>query len=194
MTEASKSDEIKGYEDTKWFAKFFNRTDERIRQLSDLGILPKKRVKGVNYYPVIVSIQNYIKYLQDIVDNRKKTSEDQEREKLEAEINFKRAKARLAELDLKQLEAKLLRAEDVQAFVENLAATIKSSLSALPGRLSMDVYKLDEPAEISEIITDAMNEVLESLSRFEFSLDYYKERIAERHGKEVAEGGEDFDE
>ena len=193
MTEASNIDELKDYKDTKWFAKFFNRSEERIRQLSDMGIMPRKRVKGVNYYKLIVSIQNYIQYLQDIVDNRKKTSEDQEREKLEADIAFKRAKAKLAELDLKQLEAKLLRAEDVQTYTEDLAATIKSALSALPGRLSMDVYKLDDPAEISEIITDAVNEVLETLTRYEFSLEYYKERIAERHGKEVTEVGEDID-
>ena len=112
---------------------------------------------------------------------------------MEADIAFKRAKAKLAELDLKQLEAKLLRAEDVQTYTEDLAATIKSTLSALPGRLSMDVYKLSDPAEISEVIQDGINEVLDGLSRYEFSLDYYKEKIAERHGKEVTDLGEDDD-
>ncbi len=193
MVEASKADELKGYEDTKWFAKFFNRSEERIRQLSDSGVMPKKRVKGVNYYPTIPSIQNYIKYLQDIVDNRRKTSEEQESEKLEADIMYKRTKANLAILDLKQLQAKLLRAEDVQIYTENLAATIKSALSTLPGRLAMDVCKLDDPAEISEVITDGINEVLENLARFEFDIDFYKERISERHGKEVSLSGDDID-
>lgn len=193
MSEAINQDGIKGYEDTKWFAKFFSLSEERIRQLSSLGIMPKKRVKGVNYYPVIVSIQNYIKYLQEIVQNKKKTSEEQEAEKLEAEIAFKRAKARLAELELKQLEAKLLRAEDVQIYTENLAATIKSLLLALPGRMALDVYTLKTPAEISEVITDQINEVLENLANFEFDIDFYKEKIAERHGKEVPSDGDDFD-
>lgn len=193
MSEASKADELKGYEDTKWFAAFFDISDERIRQLADLGVLSKKRVKGINYYPTIPSIQNYIKYLQNIVSNRKKTSEEQESEKLEADIMYKRAKANLAVLELKQLQAKLLRAEDVQVYTENLAATIKSSLSALPGRLSLDVQNLSDPAEISEVITDGINEVLENLSRFEFDIDFYKERTAERHGKEVSSDGDDVD-
>lgn len=193
MKNDENSDDLKGWEDTKWFAKFFGRSEERIRQLADKGITKKRKIDGNYFYPQIPFIQNYIKYLQDIVDNRKKTSEDQEREKLEADIAFKRAKAKLAELDLKQLEAKLLRAEDVQTYTEDLAATIKSTLSALPGRLSMDVYKLSDPAEISEVIQDGINEVLDGLSRYEFSLDYYKEKIAERHGKEVTDLGEDDD-
>ena len=193
MSGAENQDGIRGYEDTKWFAKFFDLSEERIRQLASLKIMPKKRIKGVNYYPVITSIQNYIKYLQDIVQNKKKTSDEQEAEKLEADIAFKRAKARLAELELKQLEAKLLRAEDVQIYTENLAATIKSSLSALPGRMAMDVYTLETPAEISEVITDQINEVLEDFANFEFDINFYKERIAERHKKAVPTAGDDFD-
>lgn len=194
MQNLEKADDLKGYEDTKWFAKFFDRSDERIRQLSEQGILPKKRVKGVNYYPTVVSIQNYIKYLQDIVDKRKKTSEDQEKEKLEAEIAFKRAKAKLAELKLKQLELSLLRAEDVQAYTEDLAATIKSRLSALPGRLAMDVVNLTTASEISEVIEKEVNGVLTLLSEYEFSLDFYKERISEDKGKNLTiEDGDDVD-
>lgn len=193
MEKGSKPNDLTGYEDTKWFANFFHLSYERIRQLSDIGVMPKKRVKGVNYYPTIKSIQNYIKYLQDITSGKKRTSEELEKEKLEAEIIYKKSKADLSVLELKQLQAKLLRAEDVQIFTENLAATIKSSLSALPGRLAMDVCNLTTAAEIEEIITDGVNEVLENLSQFEFDIEFYKERIRERHGKEVPNDGEDFD-
>ncbi len=191
MADNEKPSTDNAWEESKWFAKFFGLSEERIRQLADAGIMPKKKVKGVYYYPTITTIRNYIKYLQEIVGNRKKTSEEQEREKLEADIAFKRAKAKLAELELRTLEAKLLRAEDVKIFVEDLAATIKSELSALPGRMAMDIANLQTTAEVSETLSDEINEVLNRLADYEFDLDFYKKRIAEDKGKESVFDGED---
>lgn len=97
-------------------------------------------------------------------------------------------------MELKQLELSLLRAEDVQAYTEDLAATIKSRLSALPGRLAMDVVNLTTASEISEVIEKEVNGVLTLLSEYEFSLDFYKERISEDKGKNLTiEDGDDVD-
>lgn len=194
MASDENSIEAQGLRDTKFLAKFFGRSERNIQQLAADKVLKAVRVKGVNYYDLIPSIQSYIRYLQEIVDRRKKTSEDQEREKLDAEIALKRAKSRLVELELNTLELKLLRVEDVQIYTENLAATIKSMLSALPGRLSMDISTLETPAEISAVITKEINSVLQSLAEYEFNLEFYRERLAEAKGKDYLTDGEEMDE
>ena len=139
MEYTEKTIEERGLKNTKFLATFFGRTERHIQQLATDKVIKSIRIKGVNYYELIPTIQSYIRYLQEIVDRRKKTNEEQESEKLEADIRYKKAKADRAELDLKIFKAELLVSEDVRAYSEDLAATTKSLLTALPGRLAMDV-------------------------------------------------------
>ena len=88
----------------------------------------------------------------------------------------------------------MLRAEDVQAFIEDLAATTKSLLLALPGRLAMDLKTSKTAAERSEIIEGAIFEVLNQLSEYEFSVEFYKKRVAERSGRSVNNDDEENEE
>ena len=120
----------KGFRNTKFIATFFGRTERRIQQLTKEGILPaaKRNAKEGNLYDLIPTIQRYIKYQNEIIDNRSKSTEEQERDKLDAEIRLKQAKADVAQIELRILKAEVLRAEDVQTFVEDLAATTKSLL------------------------------------------------------------------
>lgn len=185
MENTEKTIEQRGLKNTKFLATFFGRSERHIQQLATEKVIKSIRIKGVNYYELIPSIQSYIRYLQEIVDRRKKTSEEQESEKLEADIRYKKAKADRAELDLKIFKADLLVADDVQAYSEDLAATIKSLLTALPGRLAMDVMNVGSASEASALIEDAVNEVLEELAGYEFNIDFYKQRVAERQGRSV---------
>lgn len=186
MAETKNTTDESRYKNTKWLSGFFKLSERRIQQLTQEGILPTvKRTKDGNQYDLIPTIQRYIYHLQDLVNNRVKSSEEQERQRLDAEIKLKEAKAEIAQLDLKELRAEMLRAEDVQAFIEDLAATTKSLLMGLPGRLAMDLANATTAAERSETIEEAIFEVLNQLSEYEFSVDYYKKRIAERSGRSI---------
>lgn len=186
----------KSLRNTEFVAKFFGRTNRHIQQLTTDGVLPvvKKTHKEGNLYDLIPTIQRYIKYLQGIIDNRSKSTEEQEKQRLDAEIKLKEAKAEIAQLDLKELKAEMLRAGDVQAFIEDLAATTKSLLMGLPGRLAMDLESATTAAERSEIIEGAIFEVLNQLSEYEFSVEYYKRRVAERTGRSVSNDDEAIEE
>lgn len=190
-----KNSEDKKLVTTKVVANFFKRTERRIQQLTQQGILPAvKRTKEGNLYDLPKTMIAYIHYLQEIVDNRSKSTEEQEKQRLDAEIKLKEAKAEIAQLDLKELKAEMLRAEDVQAFIEDLAATTKSLLLALPGRLAMDLKTAKTAAERSEIIEGAIFEVLNQLSEYEFSVEFYKKRVAERSGRSVNNDDEENEE
>lgn len=187
MAETKNTTDDSRYKNTKWLSNFFKLSERRIQQLTQEGILPSvKRTREGNQYDLIPTIQRYIYYLQDLVNNRTKSTEEQENQRLNAEIKLKEAKAEIAQLDLKELKAEMLRAEDVQAFIEDLAATTKSLLTGLPGRLAMDLANIDDTVERSSIIEDAIFEVLNQLAEYEFTLEYYKKRVAERSGRSVS--------
>ena len=192
MAETKNTSDESRYKNTKWLSSFFKLSERRIQQLTQEGILPAvKRTKEGNQYDLIPTIQRYIYYLQDLVNNRTKSTEDQEKQRLDAEIKLKEAKAEIAHLDLKVLKADVLRVEDVRAYVEDLAATTKALLTALPGRLAMDVLNVNTAAEVSEIIDVAIIEILNVLKDYEFTIDFYKQRVAERNGRSVDENEDD---
>lgn len=178
--------------DTKYVANLFKRDISSIQKLAKQNILPYvEKTKEGYQFDLPKTMLAYIYYLQGLVGNRSKSTEEQEKQRLEAEIRLKEAKAEIAQLDLKELRAEMLRAEDVQAFIEDLGATTKSLLMGLPSRLAMDLPNESAAAERSAIIEEAVFEVLEQLSEYEFSVDYYKERIAERHGRSIDNGEEE---
>lgn len=177
---------------TKHIANLFRRDVSSIQKLTKQGILPAvTKTKDGNQYDLPKTMLAYIYYLQGIVDNRSKTTEEQEIQRLDAEIRLKEAKAEIAQLDLKELKAEMLRAEDVQAFIEDLGATTKSLLTGLPNRLAMDLPNESIAAERAEIIEEAVFEILNQLTEYEFSVDYYKKRVAERNGRSVDNGKEE---
>lgn len=177
---------------TKYIANLFRRDVSSIQKLTKQGILPAvTKTKDGNQYDLPKTMIAYIYYLQGIVDNRSKTTEEQESQRLDAEIRLKEAKAEIAQLDLKELKAEMLRAEDVQAFIEDLGATTKSLLTGLPNRLAMDLPNESNAAERAEIIEEAVFDILNQLTDYEFSVDYYKKRVAERSGRSVDNGKED---
>lgn len=191
MAEA-KNIEDKKLATTKLVAKYFNITERRIQQLTQQGILPAvKKTREGNLYDFQDTTQRYIFYLQEIVNNRSKATEEQEKKRLDADIKLKEAKAEIAQLDLKELKAEMLRAEDVQAFVEDLAATTKALLMGLPGRLAMDLANAITAAERSEIIEEAIFEVLYELTDYKFSVEFYKKRVSERNGRSIDNGKEE---
>lgn len=160
----------------------------RVEQLTQDGVIEAVAIsqgkRSVQRYEFESTIKRYIKYLSDKAYGReqKKCSLGKEEEKLQAEIDFKRAKARMAELQLEELEGRMHSAEDVEAMTTDLCLAVRSALLSMPGQLSVDASEAQTAAEVSEIIKKAVNEILEELSRYEYSPDEYRRRVRERQG------------
>lgn len=190
----TESQQDKGLRNTKFIAQYCKLTERRIQQLTTDGVLVvKKRSKDGNLYEFLPNIQRYLLYLQDKVKNKTRATEDKEAAKLDAEIKYKESKAEYAKLELEELKGKMHRAEDVAALVADLAATTKSMLMGLPGRLAMDVITKQTAAEASVVIEDALTEVLSALTAYEYDPEFFRERVAEREGWTVDEQDENDD-
>lgn len=164
-------------------AQLFGVTARRVQQLTQEGIVQASKVKGANRYDLLPTIQRYIKYLTEKANGReqKKDSETESR-KLDAEADLKRSKADIAALQLKELEGKMHRSEDVEAVMTDLVYVIRGMLMALPGRLAVDVSTTDTAAEASEVIRAEIYKVLEELAGYKYDPEIYARRVRDRQG------------
>lgn len=177
------SEEIKkNLKPTEFLANYFGITNRRVQQLAQDGIIPYVKEKGVYYFDPPIAIKRYISYLQDCIGKRNRNTEEQEKLKLDAEIRLKEAKASMVELELNELKGKMHRAEDVEALIEDLSATIKGMIAALPGRLAVDCANLKTAAEVSSRIEKDCFEILNELSEYEYDSEYFKTKVQKREG------------
>lgn len=147
-------------------------TGRRVQQLAQDGvIMPVRR----GQYPLGDSVQRYMGYLSRQASGGKDT--DLEKEKHRAEVTLKVAKAEMARLEMKELQSKIHRAEDVKAMTEDLIYTIRSALMALPGRLAVDVCAAQTAAEASEVIRKEVYLVMGELSEYRYDPKRYEERV-----------------
>ena len=181
-------------------AKLFQVTVRRIQQLTQEGVLQTIEItennRKVRRYDLMPTIQAYIKYLSDKAYGRdqKESVSNKEEEKLQAEVDIKRAKARIAQLELDELEGRMHSAEDVEAMTTDLCLAVRSALLSMPGQLAIDVAEVTDAAEISEIIKSTVNDILDELSRYEYNPDEYRRRVRERQGWIESHSDDDDDE
>lgn len=169
-------------------AKIFQVTVRRVQQLTQEGIIQTEEVtegnRKLRRYDLMPTIMQYIKYLGDKANGREQKASvaDKEEEKLQAEIDIKKAKAKIAQLELDELEGRMHSAEDVEAMTTDLCLAVRSALLSMPGQLSVDVAETESAAEASEIIKKTVNDILEELSRYEYDPNEYRRRVRERQG------------
>lgn len=163
-------------------------TGRRIRQLAEDGQLEKS---GQGRFVLATAVQRYIAGL-----SRETTSAEEarfEKAKQQSEVTLKASKAEIARLEMKELQGKMHRSEDVAAMTEDLIYTIRSALMALPGRLAVDACSAQSPAEAAEIIRKEVSAVMKELSSYRYDPKKYEERVRERRSWDSANGRDDDD-
>lgn len=165
-------------------AKLFGVTDRRVQQLAKEGVIPAAQTRPYKF-DLLPTIQSYIKHLSDKANGKEAKSTDTvqaEADKLRAEADLKRSKADIADLQLKELEGKMHRSEDVEAMTNDLVFTIRGMILALPGRLAMDVVQVSSASEASALIRTECNKVLEELAGYKYDPEAYQRRVRDREG------------
>ena len=170
-------------QETPVIAKLFGLTERRVQQLAKDGILPVASKRPYKF-DLLPTIQAYIRYLNDRLASKDKGEEysTAEFDKLRAEANIKQSKDKIAEMQLKELEGKMHRSEDVEAVMEDLVYTIRSMILALPGRLAMDVTQAASAAEASALIREECNKILNELAGYKYDPEEYQRRVKDRQG------------
>lgn len=169
---------------TTELAKVLGVTARRVQQMAQDGTITTVH-RG--RFHLCDSVQQYIKFL-----SKEKDNSPQEKERQDAEVSIKKAKAIVAVLEAKELQGKMHRSEDVAAMTEDLIYAIRGMLLALPGRLAVDVVNTSTPAEAAETIRKEVYKIMEELSHYEYDPKKYEERVRERRSWDI-EGGDAYD-
>lgn len=181
---------------TDIIAKLFDLDVRRVQQLAKEGILPAASQRPYKF-DLLPTVKAYIRYLRDRANGKEAKTADTvkaEADKLRAEADLKQSKAKIAELQLKELEGKMHRSEDVEALTNDLVYTARSMIMALPGRLAMDVVQAGSANEASALIRTECYKILDELAGYQYDPEAYRRRVRDREGWSDALADEESDE
>ena len=181
---------------TDIIAKLFDLDVRRVQQLAKEGILPAASQRPYKF-DLLPTVKAYIRYLRDRANGKEAKTADTvkaEADKLRAEADLKQSKAKIAELQLKELEGKMHRSEDVEAMTNDLVYTARSMIMALPGRLAMDVVQAGSANEASALIRTECYKILDELAGYQYDPEAYRRRVRDREGWSDALADEETDE
>ncbi|SCJ81470.1 Uncharacterised protein [uncultured Flavonifractor sp.] len=167
---------------TQAIAKIFGVSTRRVEQLKTEGVI-KGQGKPTKY-DLLPTIQAYIRYLSDKANGREKkeTTAELEESKLRAEVTIKESKAEAAKLELKELQGKMHRAEDVEAIMTDHVLFLRSMLMALPGKLAVELAGNHTAPEQADRVKREVYYILEQLADYKYDPDEYRARVRERQG------------
>lgn len=181
---------------TEIMAKLFELDPRRVQQLAKEGILPAASQRPYKF-DLLPTVKAFIRYLRDRANGKEAKTADTvkaEADKLRAEADLKQSKAKIAELQLKELEGKMHRSEDVEALTNDLVYTARSMIMALPGRLAMDVVQAGSANEASALIRTECYKILDELAGYQYDPEAYRRRVGDREGWSDALADEEADE
>lgn len=164
--------------------KLFDLSDRRVQQLAKEGVLPAASTRPYKF-DLLPTVKAYIKHLSDKANGKEAKNADTakaEADKLRAEADLKQSKAKIAEMQLKELEGKMHRGEDVEAMTNDLVYTVRSMIMALPGRLAMDVAQTGTANEASALIRAECHTILNELAGYQYDPELYQRRVRDREG------------
>ena len=172
-------------------------SSRRAQQLVTEGIINATKVKNKYRFPFPQAVQEYITYWQNKALNRTTNKDEQqlEKEKLEADVRYKQAKAKKAELETKELEGKMHNSEDVEVLYNLLIYSARNMLEALPARTSSLCVGKKTASEIQAVLEEETKRCMLELKNVDYTHEDFKKVIdkimRERIGKEERHTDED---
>ena len=154
----------------------------RVNQLAQDGVIVAEK-RG--QYRLCESVQKYIAYRQSA--NGDAAAAKREQAKDAADVLLKTSRAQKASLELKELQGKMHRSEDVQAMTSDLIYAVRAALIALPGRLAVDTAAESNPRQIAEIIRREVSNLMGELMHYQYDPKAYAARVQERLSWEASD-------
>mgnify|MGYP000938055234 CR=1 FL=1 len=159
-------------------AQIFGVSTQWVQTLTRNGVIHAVSNKGGYKYDLLKTIKEYIAHLQvKVAEKENVKDKDTQLRAQEAEASLKETKAKLAALELEELESQLIRSELVEAATTDMLLLIDELITELPGKLK-GIHKLDSAAEISREIKKHTDAVLLTLSEHRFDPEAYEKRKA----------------
>lgn len=138
-------------------AKLLDLTPQRVTQLVNEGVIPRK---DRGRYELVPAVRGYIKYLRDRGLRADVSGDDYNAHR----TRLTKVKADLAEMEKAQIEEQLIPSSDVEAAWIEVAQNMKQKLLAFPQRVAPEVYAAEKLVEVKSILKDHIYDALQEIA------------------------------
>lgn len=140
---------------SKVVAEYLDLSERRVRQLRDEGIIQEVRP---GLYELRPTIARYINYLRGKTGAVNYTAE---------KALLTKAKREVEEIDLAIKRGDAHTSADVRLALTTMLLNFKTRLAAIPAKLSPELAKLKDTAQVFDTLKAAVDEALEELAEYE---------------------------
>ena len=133
-------------------------TTQYVYLLAKQGILVKE---GPSQFPLVENIQKYLQFLESKKGSDKVLYWSEK-------AKHERALRQMSELKLEQLDNKLHDAKAVEVVMNDMMAFFRKRTLAIADEVAPKIVGITSPAEICDILTDAVKDALSDMSNYEF--------------------------
>jgi len=138
-----------------------------ISELIKKGVLPSKR--GRSPLDIDVCRHSYIGYLRKLAGYHKKSGSG---DIAEEKTRLTKAQADKAELEVSELEGKLIPATLVQDTWVDFVANVRAKLLGMPSRLAHQMIATEDYAEAEKLLKDCVYDALNELAKDGIPTEY----------------------
>jgi phage terminase Nu1 subunit (DNA packaging protein) len=138
-------------------AKLLDLTPQRVTQLVNEGVIPRKERGRYELVPVV---RGYIKYLRERGLRADVSGDDYNAHR----TRLTKVKADLAEMEKAQIEEQLIPAADVEAAWMEVAQNMRQKLLAFPQRVAPEVYAAEKLVEVKSVLKDNIYDALQEIA------------------------------
>jgi phage terminase Nu1 subunit (DNA packaging protein) len=143
-----------------FISKLLDLTPQRVTQLVNEGIIPRKERGRYELVPVV---QAYIKYLRERSLKSDVHGDDYNAHR----TRLTKAKADLAEMEKAQIEEQLIPADDVERVWIEVSQNMRQKLLALPQRAAPECYAAEKLVEVKAILKEQVYDALQEIAEIE---------------------------
>lgn len=181
------------YVKTADMSVILGKSDQWVGKLAQKGVLVKVKTEHGNLFDLVASMRGYLAWLDEQNAGKDPELAELDKKKKQLDNSIKASKAIKESLLAKELQGEMHRSEDVRAMTEDLLFAVKNGLTALIGRLSVEIASISDPADVPGVIKREVYLTLNQLSNYKYDSRKYKQRVDERR-KKAKSNNDDTDE
>jgi len=141
-------------------SKLLDLTPQRVTQLVNEGIIPRKERGRYELVPVV---RAYIKYLRERAVKSDVHGDDYNAHR----TRLTKARADMAEMEKAQIEEQLIPADDVEKVWIEVSQNMRQKLLALPQRAAPECFAAEKLVEVKAILKEQVYDALQEIAEIE---------------------------
>ncbi len=150
-----------------------------VRHLASSGVMP--RVSS-GRYKMRDCVHNYVMQLRIQSKNPESGSTNEKPELRDMQAKHEAVKLQMSEMQLKLMQGKLHKSEDVEKVMTNMLASMRAKLLSLPSRIAPSIAGVSDPAEVVTILKDVIYDVLHELADYTPEMFYGEDLMLDDDG------------